>query len=88
MSNWHTATHNGVVCSLLYDPKAIIGTGAAAGIAVGGAAALGIFGYGGKKGYEYVKLMREQKFGGVQNNPLYEQNNGNSDNPLYRHSTV
>jgi hypothetical protein len=82
---------NGVLCSLRYDPtakKAAIGTGAAIGIAIGAAAAIGIFGFGGKKGYEFLKVMREQRFAGVQDNPLYENSQANADNPIYRYSTA
>lgn len=82
---------NGVLCALRYDNAikgAAIGTGAAVGIAIGAAAGAGLMGYGGKKGYDYWKTMQDQRFNGVQNNPLYEQTSGASDNPLYRHSTT
>jgi len=68
--------------------NAAIGTGAAVGIAVGAAAAAGFIGYGGKKGYDHWKAMQNQRFNGVQNNPLYETSTQASDNPLYRHSTT
>lgn len=84
-------TSGGVLCALLYDDtakKIAIGTGAAVGIAIGAAAAVGIAGYGGKKGYDHWKNMQNQRFEGVQNNPLYEQSAGASDNPLYRNSVA
>jgi len=82
---------NGVLCALRYDSgarAAAIGTGAAVGIAIGAAAAAGFIGYGGKKGYDYWKVMQNQRFDGVQNNPLYEAGSGAAENPLYRHSTT
>jgi len=84
-----TTNKNGILCALVYDSaakKAAIGTGAAVGIAIGAAAAVGVFGYGGKRSWDYIQMMRNQKLGGVQNNPLYEQNPTNADNPLYRYS--
>jgi len=69
----------------VYDKKTVatIAGGAAAGIAVGGAAAIGIAGYGGKKGYDMWKLRNEQMNHGVSSNPLYEASENAGTNPLY-----
>lgn len=78
-------------CALKWNAaarNAAIGAGAAAGIAIGGAAAVGFLGYGGKKGYDVWKNFQDQKMNNVQNNPLYEESGGQTDNPLYRHSTT
>jgi len=89
--NFNTATStNGQTCLWRYDKKTqaiVIGAGAAAGIAIGAAAAVGLLGYGGKKGYELYKNHANMKNAPVQDNPLYEATNANSDNPLYRYST-
>jgi hypothetical protein len=79
-------SNNGVICAWRYDDKAkkiAIGTGAAVGIAIGAAAAAGFIGYGGKKGYDYWKTMQNERFNGVQNNPLYDGPTGETENPLY-----
>lgn len=90
--NWAGRTSDkrpGTICPFVYDStvrNAAIGTGAAVGIAIGVAAAAGLLGFGGKKGYDHWKNMQNERFEGVQNNPLYSPNPEAADNPLYRNS--
>ncbi|EGG23108.1 PA14 domain-containing protein [Cavenderia fasciculata] len=61
----------------------VIGGAAIAGIVIGGAVALGLAAFGGKKGYDYWKNTQQQKMTTSNANPLYEKNPNNGENPLY-----
>eukprot|EP01133_Synstelium_polycarpum_P003414 gene3414-3877_t len=60
-----------------------VGAAAIAGIVIGGAAALGLLVFGGKKGYDYWKTHSGQNMQVSNQNPLYEANPNNGENPLY-----
>jgi hypothetical protein len=77
---------NGVSCLLRYNTAikaGAIGAGAAVGIAVGAAAAAGLLGWGGKKGWDLYQMHSGLRESAVTNNPLYEQSNMHTDNPLF-----
>ncbi|EGG19218.1 hypothetical protein DFA_02466 [Cavenderia fasciculata] len=62
----------------------IISSAAIAGIAIGGAVALGLAAFAGKKGYDYWKDHKDSKMTSVNANPLYENNvRGAGENPLF-----
>jgi hypothetical protein len=87
VDNFNSATsNNGVLCTLRYDTRAkaiAIGAGSAVGIAVGAACAIGLLGYGGKKGYEFYKFKQGLMEQSVQDNPLYEGDGMHFENPFY-----
>ncbi|KAM9990245.1 hypothetical protein ACTFIY_006292 [Dictyostelium cf. discoideum] len=60
-----------------------VGAGAAAGIAIGGAIALGLAAFGGKRGYDAWKSSRDNQIQTSNENPLYNPNPNQGDNPLY-----
>ncbi|EFA75228.1 hypothetical protein PPL_11303 [Heterostelium album PN500] len=73
-----------------YSPKpfgcnkaAVISTGVVAGVVVAGAVALAIAVFGGKKGYDAWKNRQASGLTNVNNNPLYQENPNNQENPLY-----
>ncbi|EGC36088.1 hypothetical protein DICPUDRAFT_87578 [Dictyostelium purpureum] len=85
-----TETTEGECRSVNYDPlpficktAAVVSTAVIAGVTVAGAVALGIFLYGGKKGYDYWKHSQSIKFTNSSSNPLYVQSSNAGTNPLY-----
>lgn len=86
-SNFNTAiSSNGIACLLRYDTAAktaAISAGAAAGIAIGAAAFVGLAGFGGKKGYDLYQQSFMAKDAVVSENPLYVQSEQSSVNPLF-----
>ncbi|KAM9956446.1 hypothetical protein ACTFIR_003162 [Dictyostelium discoideum] len=86
-----TESEEGHCKSVKYDPLpfncntgAVVSTAVIAGSTVAGAVALGVFLYGGKKGYDYWKDSRNISMGSSNSNPLYEeQQTGRGVNPMY-----
>lgn len=64
--------------------KAAVGVsaGAIAGIAVGGAAAVGLGVFGGKKGYD-AYMRNKSNMSGAQANPMYTDSGRTGQNPFY-----
>ncbi|KYR02339.1 PA14 domain-containing protein [Tieghemostelium lacteum] len=60
-----------------------VGAAAIAGIVIGGAAALALAAFGGQKGYQAWKNMKQSKMAVSADNPLYSPNPNSSENPLY-----
>ncbi|KAF2077313.1 hypothetical protein CYY_001379 [Polysphondylium violaceum] len=63
-----------------------LGAAATAGIVIGGAVALGLAIFGGKKGYDYWKSNRSVPMTAATQNPLYQSNPNNGENPLYNNT--
>ncbi|KAN0038730.1 hypothetical protein ACTA71_000916 [Dictyostelium dimigraforme] len=91
----NTATEEGYCKSEDYDPLpficktgAVVSTAVIAGVTVAGAVALGIFIYGGKRGYDYWKETRNVQFSGSNSNPLYQQSPNGGLNPLYNENST
>eukprot|EP00026_Physarum_polycephalum_P014022 Phypoly_transcript_14488.p1 GENE.Phypoly_transcript_14488~~Phypoly_transcript_14488.p1 ORF type:complete len:293 (+),score=36.84 Phypoly_transcript_14488:94-879(+) len=80
------STKSGKTCFLTYNKGAAVAAitaGAAAGIAIGGAAAIGLIGFGGKKGYDLWQAHAQTMNHGVSENPLYTPSENAGTNPLY-----
>ena len=67
---------------------ASIGAGVIAAIAVGGAVALALGVFGGKKGYDAYLRHQNDNMEGVENNPLYDDDGRKGFNPFYGVSQV
>eukprot|EP01132_Coremiostelium_polycephalum_P005791 gene5791-7203_t len=65
-----------------------VGAAAIAGIVIGGAAALGLAIFGGKKGYDAWKNMKQAKMAVSAENPLYVPNPNQGTNPLYNNNST
>ncbi|KAM9980835.1 hypothetical protein ACTFIY_003151 [Dictyostelium cf. discoideum] len=85
-----TTPEEGECESVNYDPKpficqtgAIVSTAVIAGVTVAGAVALGIFIYGGKRGYDYWKESRSISMSSAVSSPMYVPSANASENPLY-----
>ena len=61
---------------------ASIGAGVIAAIAIGGAAAVGLGVFGGKKGYDVWQKNRNQ-MSGASSNPMYNDSGRTGQNPFY-----
>jgi hypothetical protein len=59
-----------------------IGAGAIAGIAIGGAAAVGLGVFGGKKGFD-AYMRNRNNMSGAQSNPMYTDSGRTGQNPFY-----
>lgn len=77
----------GPPCIIRYDDaarSAVISVGAFVGIALGAIAAAGVISYSGKIGWQRLNAMRVPPLKGITENPLYENPNRESVNPIYR----
>ncbi|KAK5584297.1 hypothetical protein RB653_005905 [Dictyostelium firmibasis] len=90
-----TDSDSGECRSVNYDPlpfvcqtAAVISTAVIAGVTVAGAVALGVFLYGGKKGYDYWQENKSRGMTGASNNPMYKESENAGQNPLYRDNNL
>ncbi|KAK5583879.1 hypothetical protein RB653_005483 [Dictyostelium firmibasis] len=81
--------------SVDYDPlpfvcqtAAVVSTAVVAGVTVAGAIALGIFLYGGKKGYDYWQDNKSKGLTGASSNPLYKESDNAGQNPFYNDNNL
>ncbi|KAK5577056.1 hypothetical protein RB653_001993 [Dictyostelium firmibasis] len=85
-----TTPEDGECESVNYDPKpfvcqtaAVVSTAVIAGVTVAGAVALGVFIYGGKRGYDYWKESRSISMSSAVTSPMYVPSANAAENPLY-----
>ncbi|KAN0028302.1 hypothetical protein ACTFIV_010143 [Dictyostelium citrinum] len=90
-----TATEDGHCKSVDYDPlpfgcntAAVVSTAVIAGVTVAAVVGLGIFLYGGKKGYDYWQENKRRGMTGANSNPLYKESDNAGQNPLYNDNNL
>ncbi|KAN0052706.1 hypothetical protein ACTA71_006810 [Dictyostelium dimigraforme] len=90
-----TETEEGHCKSVKYDPlpfgcntAAVVSTAVIAGVTVAAVVGLGIFAYGGKKGYDYYQDNKRKGMTGANSNPLYKESDNAGQNPLYNDNNL
>ncbi|KAM9968087.1 hypothetical protein ACTFIW_002520 [Dictyostelium discoideum] len=90
-----TSSEEGHCTSVDYDPlpfgcntAAVVSTAVIAGVTVAAVVGLGIFLYGGKKGYDYYQDNKSKGMTGANSNPLYKESDNAGQNPLYNDNNL
>ncbi|KAM9985480.1 hypothetical protein ACTFIZ_009005 [Dictyostelium cf. discoideum] len=90
-----TGSGEGHCASVDYDPlpfgcntAAVVSTAVIAGVTVAAVVGLGIFIYGGKKGYDYYQDNKGKELTGANSNPLYKESDNAGQNPLYNDNNL
>ncbi|KAN0028303.1 hypothetical protein ACTFIV_010144 [Dictyostelium citrinum] len=90
-----TNSEDGHCKSVDYDPlpfgcntAAVVSTAVIAGVTVAAVVGLGIFLYGGKKGYDYWQDNKSKGMTGANSNPLYKESDNAGQNPLYNDNNL